>query len=123
MALYGLGRTDEAKEELRKEVNLSPNITAMTSRKDLWEELGELEEAEKDLTRILETFGPATFPLYLRADIRLQRGDPAGAHQDRQAAYTVNSHNPEQKRLVDAMWAPLESKYDSYAAFVKNEES
>lgn len=122
MALKGLGRFEEAKEELRKDVNLSPNITAMNARKDLWEELGDLEGAEQDLTRVLDTFGHATFPLFLRADTRAQRGDFAGVQQDREAAYTLNAGDSEQRRLVDAMWAPLETKYPGYGAFLRPEE-
>jgi len=123
MALQGLGRIDEAKEELRKEVNLSPNITAMSSRVDLWEQLGDLEEAEKDLSRVLETFGPATFPLFLRADVRARRNDFTGVQHDRELAYTVNQANAEQRRLVDAMWAPLETKYPGYGEHMRTMEA
>ena len=121
MALEGLGRTDEAKEELRREVNLSPNITAMTSRKDLWEDMGDLEGAEADLTRVLDTYGHATFPLFLRADIRAQRGNFAGVQSDREAAYEAGNAGSEQRRLVDAMWTPLETKYPGYGAFLEND--
>jgi serine/threonine protein kinase len=123
MALKGLGRVREAREELRKKVNLSPNITAMSTRKELWEELGDIGEAENDLTRVLEAFGPATFPLFLRADIRAQRGDFAGVQKDREAACTCNDGNSEQRRLVDAMWTPLETKYPGYGAFLRPGET
>jgi len=119
MALQGLGRIDEAKEELRKEVNLSPNITAMSSRLDLWVELGDLEEAENDVSRVIETFGPATFPLFLRADIRAKRNDFTGVQSDREAAYTANTADSEQRKLVDAMWSPLEPKYPGYGEFLR----
>jgi serine/threonine protein kinase len=118
MALQRLGRIDEAKEELRKEVNLSSNITAMSTRMDLWEEMGDLEEAENDLSRVLDSFGPATFPLFLRADIRAKRNDFAGVQQDRETAYTVKAADAEQRKLVDAMWAPLETKYPGYGEFL-----
>ena len=121
MALEGLGRIDEAKEEMLREVNLSPNITAMSSRKDLWERMGDLEGAENDLTRVLDTFGHATFPLFLRADIRAQRKDFAGVQSDREAAYIAVEDEPEGRRLVDAMWTPLEKKYPGYGAFLGNE--
>jgi len=123
MALQGLGRIDEAKEELRKEVNLSPNITAMSSRMDLWEKLGDLEEAENDLSRVIESFGPATFPLFLRADVRAKRNDFAGVQGDREAAYLVNKADSEQRRLVDAMWTPLETKYPGYGGFLLSGQS
>lgn len=119
MALQGLGRIDEAKEELRKEVNLSPNITAMSTRMDLWDELGDLEEAENDVSRVLESFGPATFPLFLRADVRAKRNDFTGVQRDRELAYTVNQANAEQRKLVDAMWSPLETKYPGYGEFLR----
>jgi serine/threonine protein kinase len=119
IALQGLGRIDEAKEELRKPVNLSPNITAMSTRMELWEELGELDEAENDLTRVLDKYGPATFPLFLRADVRAKRNDFAGAQRDREAAYAANTADSEQKKLVDAMWAPLETKYPGYGEFLR----
>jgi len=118
MALQRLGRIDEAKEELRKEVNLSSNITAMSTRMDLWEEMGDLEEAENDLSRVLDSFGPATFPLFLRADIRAKRNDFAGVQRDRETAYTVKAADAEQRKLVDAMWAPLETKYPGYGEFL-----
>jgi serine/threonine protein kinase len=123
MALQGLGRIEEAKEELRKEVNLSPNITAMSSRMDLWADLGDLEEAEKDISRVLETFGPATFPLFLRADVRAKRNDFAGVQRDREAAYLANTADAEQRRLVDAMWSPLETKYSGYGEFLRPGET
>lgn len=123
MALQGLGRIDEAKEELRKPVNLSPNITAMSSRVDLWEQLGDLEEAENDLSRVMETFGPATFPLFLRADVRAKRNDFAGVQGDREAAYKVNAADAQQRKLVDAMWTPLETKYPGYGGFLRPGES
>ena len=119
MALKGLGRIDEAKAELRKDIHLSPNITAMATRKDLWEEFGDLDSAEKDLTRILVKFGPNSFPLFLRADIRAKRGNFPGVHADRQAAYAYKPEELEQRRLVDSMWAPLETKYPGYAAYLK----
>jgi len=123
IALQGLGRIDEAKEELRNKVNLSPNITAMSSRMDLWEELGDLEEAEKDISRVLETFGPATFPLFLRADVRAKRNDFAGVQRDRESAYLANTADAEQRRLVDAMWAPLETKSPRYGEFLRPGET
>lgn len=118
-ALKGLGRTDEAKAELRKDIHLSPQITPMTTRKDLWEELGDLAEAENDLTRILKKFGPNTFPLFLRADIRAKRGDFPGVHADRQAAIAIKPGDPEHRRLVETMWAPFETKFPGYAAYLK----
>lgn len=121
MALEGLGRIDEAKEELRREVNLSTNITAMTSRVELWEDMGDLEGAEADLTRILDTFGHATFPLFLRAEIRAKRGDFNGVQSDREAAYKAGNADSKQRRLVDAMWTPLETKYPGYGAFPEND--
>ena len=123
MALQGLDRIEEAKEELRKDVNLSPNITAMSSRMDLWEELGDLEEAENDLSRVIDAFGPATFPLFLRADVRAQRDDFAGVQRDRESAYTMNTADSDQRKLVDAMWAPLETKYPGYDEFLRPGDS
>ena len=119
MALKGLGRIDEAKAELRRDLHVSPEITSMSTRKGLWEELGELAEAEKDLTRILDKFGPNTFPLFLRADIRAKRGDFPGVHADRQAAYVAHPDELEQRKLVDTMWTPLETKYPGYGEYVK----
>jgi serine/threonine protein kinase len=119
MALKGLGRVEEAKEELRKDIHLSPQITPMATRKDMWVEFGDLEEAENDLTRILNKFGPNSFTLFLRADIRAQRGNFAGVLADKQAAFAYKPEEPEQQRLVDAMWAPLETKYPGYAAYLK----
>jgi tetratricopeptide (TPR) repeat protein len=113
------GRIDEAKEELRKDVHLSPQIPQMAVRKDLWTEFGDLAEAENDLTRILNKFGPNSFTLFLRADIRAQRGNFAGVLADKQAAIAYKPEEPEQQRLVDAMWAPLETKYPGYAAYLK----
>jgi serine/threonine protein kinase len=122
MALRGLGRLDEAKEELKKDIHLSPSITAMAGRKDLWEQLGDLAEAEKDLTRILEKFGPNTFVLFLRADVRAKRGNFAGVVADQQAAYAYKPEEPEQRGLVDDMWAPLETKYPGYGNYLKNQQ-
>ncbi len=120
MALRGLGRVEEAKEELRKEVHLSPQIPPMAARKGLWEEFGDLPSAEQDLTRVLDKFGPNTFVLFLRADVRAQRGDFPGVLADKQTAYACNPKDEsEQKRLVSTMWAPLESKYPGYADYLK----
>jgi len=115
MALIGLERVEEAKEELRKEIHLSPKISPMATRKDLWEQLGELGEAEQDLTRILAKFGPNSFVLFLRADVRAKRGDFAGVYADRQAALAIRPDDPEQKQLVETMWAPLETKFPGYS--------
>jgi serine/threonine protein kinase len=120
MALRGLGRIEEAKVELRKEVHLSPQIPPMAARKGLWEEFGDLPSAEQDLTRVLDKFGPNTFVLFLRADVRAQRGNFPGVLTDKQAAYACNPKDEsEQKRLVGTMWAPLESKYPGYADYLK----
>ena len=121
MALQGLGRVEEAKEELRKDVHLSPQIPPLATRKGMWEEFGDLPSAEQDITRILDKFGPNTFILFLRADIRAQRGNYPGVIADRKAAYEVNPGEPEQKDLVDTMWAPLETKYPGYANYLKTE--
>jgi len=82
-------------------------------------EFGDLEDAEKDLTRILDKFGPNSFPLFLRADIRAQRKDFAGVLADKQAALAYKPDEPEQKRLVETMWAPLASKYPAYGEYLK----
>lgn len=120
MALRGLGRIEEAKVELRKDVHLSPQIPPMAARKGLWEEFGDLPSAEQDLTRILDKFGPNTFVLFLRADARAQLGNFPGVLTDKQAAYACNPKDEsEQKRLVGTMWAPLESKYPRYADYLK----
>jgi len=119
-ALAGLGRVEDAKAELRKEVHVSPKIAAMAARKDLWEKLGDLEDAEKDLTGILNKFGPESFVLFLRADVRAKREDFAGVYADRQAAFAIRPDDPEQKRLVETMWAPLEEKYPGYAEHLKS---
>jgi tetratricopeptide (TPR) repeat protein len=121
MALKGLGRIDEAKDELRKDIHLSPQITPMATRKDMWEEFGDLAEAENDLTRILNKFGPNTFPLFLRADIRAQRGNFAGVLADKQAALAYKPEEPEQKRLVETMWEPLATKYPGYGDYLKTQ--
>ena len=123
MALKGLGRIDEAKEELKKDIHLSPSITAMAGRKDLWEQLGDLAEAENDLTRILENFGPNTFVLFLRADVRAKRGNFAGVVADQQDAYAIKPDEPEQRGLADDMWAPLETKYPDYGIYLKNQRA
>ena len=117
MALHGLGRIDEAKGELRKDVHLTPEIGAMNARKELWEKLGDLESAEQDIGRIIDRFGPATFPLFLRADIRARRGDFQGVSLDRKAALSADK-DPEQPRLVEGMWKTLEDKYPEYRRFV-----
>lgn len=122
MALIGLDRIDEAREELKKDIHISPLISPMANRKEIWESLGDLEEAENDLTRILDAYGHATFPLFLRADVRAQRGDYPGVHADRQAALEVAPDEPDQHRLVDTMWSPLETKYPGYGEFVKSIE-
>lgn len=120
MALAGLGRNDEAKEELRKDIHLSPKITPLAARKDLWEQLGELGEAEQDLSRILNKFGPNSFVLFQRADVRAKRGDFAGVEADRQAAFAMRPDDAEQKRLVETMWAPLEKKFPGYADHLRS---
>jgi tetratricopeptide (TPR) repeat protein len=120
MALQGLGRIDDAKAELKRDLHLSPQITPMTTRKELWEELGDLAEAENDLTRILEKFGPNTFPLLLRADIRAKRSDFPGVDADRQAALAIKASDPEHQRLVETMWAPFETKFPAYADYLKS---
>jgi serine/threonine protein kinase len=118
-ALKGLGRIEEAKAELRKDVHLSPEISAMATRKDLWEDLGDLVGAESDLTRILDQFGPNTFPLFLRAEVRAQRGDFPGVQADRLAAVAAHPEELQQRQLVDTMWTPLAGKYPGYAAYLK----
>ena len=119
MALKGLGRIDEAKDELRKDVNLSPKIPPLAARKDLWEELGELGEAEHDLSRILKKYGPNTFILFLGADVRAKRGDFPGIEADRQEALAMGPDDPERRRLVKAMWTPLETKFPGYADYLR----
>lgn len=120
MALKGLGRDDEAKEELRKEVNVSPNLPALNLRKELWEEFGDLAEAENDLTRVLEKYGPSTFILYLRADIRAKRGNFIGVHQDRESANAIKSGGDQQQTLVNSMWDPLESNHPGYKSYLES---
>jgi tetratricopeptide (TPR) repeat protein len=120
IALCKLGRTDEAKIELGKEVHVSPQIAAMRTRKELWESMGDLAAAENDLTRIMEKFGPNLFPLVMRADIRAQRGNFAGAHADRQAAWAAKPEDLERRKLVDEMWLPLEKTYPGYADYAKS---
>ena len=119
-ALKGLGRIDEAKAELQKDIHLSPQITPMTTRKELWEDLGDLPEAENDLTRILKKFGPNTFPLLLRADIRAKRSNFPGVDADRKAALAIKASDPEHQRLVETMWAPFETKFPAYADYLKS---
>ena len=122
MALRGLGRIEEAKVELRKEIHLSPQIPPMAARKGMWEEFGDLPSAEQDLTRVLDKFGPNTFVLFLRADVRAQLGNFPGVLADKQTAYACNPKDgSEQQRLVSTMWAPLESKYPGYADFLKTQ--
>ncbi|MCP5536142.1 MAG: hypothetical protein H7A51_07870 [Akkermansiaceae bacterium] len=120
MALQSLGRIDEAKDELKKEVHLSPQIAPMTARKKIWEELGDLNAAEHDLTRILDKYGLNTFVLYLRADVRAQRGNIKGVHADRQLAYKANPKELEQRKLVDSMWAAYEADYPAYKQYLEN---
>jgi len=119
VALIGLGRNDEAKQELRKDVHLSPKITPIAARKDLWVQLGELGEAEQDLSRILKKFGPNSFVLFQRADVRAKRGDFIGVEADRQAAFAMRPDDAEQKRLVETMWTPLEKKFPAYAEYLR----
>jgi|GEM_PF-682012 len=119
MALKGLGRTDEAKEELRKEVNLSPNLAAMDTRKQLWQDLGDLPSAEKDVTRVLDKFGPVTLGLRLRADVRAQRQNFVGVQADREAAIAIHPGDPDQIKVVDSFWSALATKYPGYAAYLK----
>ena len=120
LALFGLERVDEAKTELHKAIHVSPNISAVAARKALWEQLGEPEEAEKDLTRVLDKFGPNSFILFQRTDLRIRRGDFAGVEADRKAALSIKSDDDaELRRLVASMWGPLEKKYPGYAAYLK----
>jgi serine/threonine protein kinase len=119
MALIGLDRIDEARKELKRDIHVSPLIAPMTTRKEIWEKLGDLEAAEHDLSRILDAHGPATFTLFLRADIRAQRGNYAGVHADRGTAHKAFT-DPLQAKLVDTMWKPLETKYPGYGEFVKS---
>lgn len=121
MALIGLDRIDEAKEELKRDIHISPLIAPMATRKETWEKLGELEEAENDLTRILDAHGHTTFSLFLRSDVRAQRGNYAGVHADRQAAHEAYT-DPLQAKIIDTMWKPLETKYPGYGEFVKSLE-
>jgi serine/threonine protein kinase len=120
IALQKLGRIEDAKAELRKDIHLSPQITPMSTRKDLWEELGDLGAAEEDLTRILKKFGPNTLVLFLRADVRAKRGNFAGVHEDRMQAREIKPDDPEQGRLVETMWSPLETKFPPYADYLKS---
>lgn len=117
MALKGLGRRDEAKIELKRDINVSPEVSAMSVRKGLWEALGDLEAAETDLSLILNKFGPVTFTLFLRADIRAQQNNFAGVQADREVAYTA-SHDPDQGKLVDSLWSPLATKYPGYGDYL-----
>jgi serine/threonine protein kinase len=117
-ALIGLGRTEEAKKELKKDVHLSPKLHAAAARKELWEKLGDLDAAEADLSRILETCGPNTLLLFLRADIRARRGDFPGVLADKQAALAIKPGDEKQRKQVENTWAPLESQYPAYAKFL-----
>lgn len=121
MSLHGLGRIAEAKEEMRKEVNVSPYIGTMSGVKDTWERIGDLEGAEENLTKTMEKYGPNTFPLFLRSEVRAKRDNFLGVQQDRETAYTLHPHEPDQRRLVDTMWKPLETKYPAYAAYLESQ--
>ncbi len=121
MALKGLGRIDEAKQELLKDVHLATAIDPMVMRKGLWEDLGDLEAAEKDLTRIIDRFGPNIFPLSLRADVRAQRGNFAGVFSDQKVARAIKPDDAEHQDLVKLTWAPFERKYPGYADYLKSQ--
>lgn len=118
MALKGLGRTREAKEELRREVNLTPDLAAATARISLWEEFGDYHAAEEDLSRVLTKFGANTLMLRQRAEIRIQLHDYAGAQEDRKSALAIRGSDPAQQKAVDLLWTPLEQKYPEYSAYL-----
>ena len=119
MALIGLGRKEEAVEELKSDVHLSPEIAAASMRNQIWKQLNEWGEAENDLTRILEKFGPNTLLLFMRAQARIMRENIPGAWEDQQSAYQIRDGSLEQKRLVDLLWKPLVDQYPAYAEYVQ----
>ena len=122
-ALVGLGREAEAREELRRDLHLSPNLTVLRARLQLWRDMDDAEAAEEDISRVIDTFGPATMPLFLRAGLRAERGNYAGCHDDRLLALTLSQDDPDmQRQLVDAMWTELEEEHPGYAAHVADNQ-
>ncbi|MEX2578850.1 MAG: hypothetical protein WD342_07310 [Verrucomicrobiales bacterium] len=118
-ALRDLGRTEEAREELRKPVQVSPKIAEMPVRIELWESLGDPEGAELSQTRILDAYGPNTMALAFRAEVRAKRGDFDGVEADRLAALPLNPDESEtQKKLVATLWDGLAEKHPGYAKHV-----
>ncbi|MBU6302925.1 MAG: hypothetical protein KGS60_15340 [Verrucomicrobia bacterium] len=120
MALQGLGRTWEAREELRREIPRSPEISDVTTRQHLWEQLGDLSGAETDLTRILETSGPDALLLSMRAGLRARQGDFKGVHADWEAARKIRPADPGHLRSVDALWSPIKKLHPAYMDYLRS---
>jgi serine/threonine-protein kinase len=120
IALHGLDRDREAGEELRRDIPLPKEIGAIITRQQLWGQLGDLEGAEGDLTRILETSGPDELLLSMRAQIRARKGDFAGVHADWQAAQNIHPTDPAHRLQVDAMWSPIKKQCPGYLEFLKS---
>jgi hypothetical protein len=57
---------------------------------------------------------PCTLTLFKRDNF-------LGVQQDRETAYTLHPHEPDQRRLVDTMWVPLETKYPAYATYLESQ--
>ena len=73
----------------------------------MWEEFGDLPSAERDITWVLDKFGPNTFVLFLRADIRAQRENYPGVRhwakgRAREAAIRITPGPRNSRRMSEA---------------------
>ena len=120
-ALYHLNRLEEAKVELRRDVNIDANLLAIDMRVKLWESLGALPEAEAQLTRTMDSFQPVMLHYFKRAEIRAKLGNYAGVLADREAVIAVEPKDAERRQAAEGFWKSLETKYPGYAAFVADQ--
>jgi len=90
--LFALDRREEARAELKAGLTSGPiDAASFSQRMSLWQDLGDLENAEAEADRILREMRPITLYYMLRGSVRLQRGDFDGVEEDIQLASTLDN--------------------------------
>lgn len=115
--LYHVGRKEEALAELRKGLAAKIDLVNLGRRMELWDQLGDLEGAESEITRVIERWRPITLHYMFRIKIRLTRGDYPGAEEDIAAAALLGD---EAERKAWAATAPdaYAKEHPGYAAYL-----
>ncbi len=117
--LFALDRKEEAREELKVGLATGPIDAANFSQRiQLWQDLGELENAEAEADRILREMRPITLYYMLRASIRLQRGNFDGVEEDIQLASTLDD-DPGRAGMAEKLRVGFADRSLAYAEYLR----